>query len=67
MSTTSILPRSTPRASSAQTPQQQLQAALNISAGTGRVLHVMCSQWSDGRISFRITVEKSQKLKIILE
>lgn len=65
MSTSSILPQSTTQAEAAQTPMQQLAAALKIAAGSGRVLHVLCSQWSDGRISYRISIEKGSKMQIV--
>jgi hypothetical protein len=60
--TTAILPQEERRAT-AQSPQQQLAAALNIAADSGRILRVMASQWSDGRVSYRISVEKNGKLK----
>jgi len=44
-------------------PAQELATAFEIS--TGRILKVMVTSWSDGRISYRISVEQDGKLTIV--
>jgi hypothetical protein len=61
MTTTAILPQAAQ--AQAQSLNHQLAAALNISEG--RVLRVMASPWSEGRVSYRIAVERDGQLTAV--
>jgi hypothetical protein len=60
MATSTILPL--PAATKESSPAKALAEAFEIT--TGRILKVMCTSWSDGRISYRISIEQGGNLTI---
>jgi hypothetical protein len=62
MATTAILPQAAERPT-VKALAAQLAAALGISEG--RILQVMATPWSDGRVSYRVAVEQNSQLKTV--